>query len=53
MQSRTRTFNGQKFKLLGLLTCKPCVEKWKQTLHKKGKLYRIVKTKAGYEVYVR
>jgi hypothetical protein len=48
---RRRNFNGDEFKLFGIMGCKPCTQKWKRALHQKDRKVRILKVKKGYEVW--
>ena len=48
---RRRTFNGDKFKLFGIMGCKPCTVKWKHALQQKDRKVRVLKVKKGYEVW--
>ena len=43
--------DGDKFKLLGVIGCKKCADKWKRALQKKHKHVRIKKSKTGWEVW--
>lgn len=43
--------DGDKFKILGVIGCKKCADKWKRALQKKHKHVRIKKSKTGWEVW--
>jgi hypothetical protein len=49
---RRKKVDGKQFKLLGVMGCKPCSEKWERALQKKNRKVRVNKLKGGYEVWV-
>jgi hypothetical protein len=51
INKRRMVIKGDDFRLLGVMGCKPCTVKWKQSLQGNDRKVRIVKVKKGYEVW--